>query len=70
MKFNLNQAVDLLGKRYEIEALSILGKETFEGEVIGFTMLKNNDFEFILDLQSGLEVHAESEIISMTICFP
>lgn len=33
-------------------------------------MLKNNDFEFILDLQSGLEVYAESEIISMTICFP
>lgn len=27
MKFNLNQAVDLLGKRYEIEALSILGKK-------------------------------------------
>lgn len=65
MKFNLNQAVDLLGKRYEIEALSILGKETFEGEVVGFTMLKNNDFEFIVDGHHGLDVYGESEIVSL-----
>lgn len=65
MKFNLNQAVDLLGKRYEIEALSFLGKETFEGEVVGFTMLKNNDFEFIVDSHSGLDVYEESEIVSL-----